>query len=64
MDQTNGSMRIKNSLWIGEQAGAGTKLGNANDDEYIYTRPQLFKRWITLSTEYISIQWIQCKWFL
>jgi len=56
--QTNGSMCMQYSPWTGEQASAGTKLGNANGDEHIYTRPQLFKRWITLSDGYISIKGI------
>lgn len=48
MTQTNTSMRIQHSLWTGEQASAGTKLENANGDKHIYTRPQLFKRQITI----------------
>ena len=48
MTQTIESMPTQYNPWIGGQASAGTKLGNANGDEHIYTRPQLFKRWITI----------------
>lgn len=48
MTQTNGSMPMQYNKCTGEQASAGTKLENANGDEHIYTRRQLFKRRITI----------------
>ena len=48
MTQTNVSMPMQYNPWTGEQASAGTQLENANGDEHIYTRPLLFKRWITI----------------
>ena len=53
--QTNGSMPMQYNPWTGEQASAGTKLENANGDELIYTRPQLFKRWITIRYPWIYL---------
>ena len=48
MTQTNVSMPMQYNPWTGEQPSAGIQLENANGDEHIYTRPLLFKRWITI----------------